>query len=116
MPDYSAFGGSLAKSPLSKYSATEVGRDPRGGFQMVSVTPAGTNTYQFEVVEPLMISPCLTGFSKEDDEGFVNINNIQLTVRFKTNTSMLWSHDAQGANKITAVTQRLLDIGLQKSY
>lgn len=67
---------------------------PRSAFNIISynspvipptVPPApaqtGTSTFVFEIVEPIMVSPLLFASSKLDS-GFINVDNIGLTLNF----------------------------------
>lgn len=93
--DWSVYG--TAKSPLAFYG--ENSSEPtRGGFPYTQISPT---RYQFEVVEPLFLSPlCQFG---EQQEGMCNVNQLSVNLRFKSNTSRAWSHSSLGNAMTSAV-------------
>ena len=93
--DWSVYGTN--RSPLAYYG--EVGYEtPRGGFPFVQVSPT---RYQFEIVEPLFLSP-LDPFGTVK-EGMTNVNQLSINLRFKADCSRAWSHSSLG-NLMTGVT------------
>jgi hypothetical protein len=94
--DYVALGTN--KSPLAFYGET-ASEDPRGGFQYEVI--AG-NKIRVVVTEPVFVSPLYNGLHSQR-EGMVNVNQINLNLRFKSDTSLVWSHSDTG-NAITSVT------------
>ena len=102
MPDayqqYSDWGlyGS-AKCPLKCYGENGY-EDNRGGFPCEVLSPT---KFRVCLTESILMSPFLSGFG-EQDEGFVNINQMNISYRWKSNLSQILSHSTLG-NLITVV-------------
>lgn len=102
MPDnfkrYSDWGlyGS-GKNPLGAY-AENSSEDPRGGFPIQVISP---RIFRVVLAENILLSPFLSPFGQQD-EGFVNINQINISYRWKSNLSQILSHSSLG-NAITSV-------------
>lgn len=94
--DWQIYGS--GKSPLTSYGENAA-EDPRGGFPIEII-----NARKFRVVlcENLLLSPFQSPFD-DADEGFVNINQINISYRFKSNVSQILSHSVLG-NNITTVS------------
>jgi len=71
----------------------------RGGFP-ITIAPDGLS-FRCELVEPLFLSPFLSG--QEEDEGMVNVNQMNLSLRFVQLTGRVLSHSSAG-NPITTVS------------
>jgi hypothetical protein len=103
MPDnykrYSDWGlyGS-AKNPLSAYGENST-EDARGGFPVQVIS---ARVFRVVLTENILLSPFLAPFSRQD-EGFVNINQINISYRWKSNLSQILSHSSLG-NAITTVS------------
>ena len=94
--DWATYGSS--KNALAEYGETGVD-EGRGGFpiQVISAT-----NFRVVVTEPLFLSPFLTGLTHQD-EGFVNVNQMNISFRWKSDLSKVLSHSSLG-NSITSVT------------
>ena len=97
--DWVTYGS--AKNPLADYGENN-GEDPRGGFPVTldGVTPL--RKFRVVVTEPVLLSPFLSGIGGQE-EGFVNVNQLNINYRFKSDLSQFMSHSSAG-NAITAVT------------
>ena len=94
--DWNTFGSS--RNPLSEYGENSAEMS-RGGFPIVL---AGNKlSFRCEIVEPLFLSPLLSG--QDDEEGMVNVNQMNMTLRWTALTNRVLSHSATG-NPITAVS------------
>jgi hypothetical protein len=92
--DWATYGS--AKNPLAKFGENQF--DPRGGFPIEVID---ARTFRVVITEPIFMSPFLTGLGRQD-EGFVNINQMNFNWRWKTNLSQMLSHSSLG-NAITTV-------------
>ena len=93
--DWGTYGS--AKNPLSNYGENGF-EDPRGGFP---VEVLANNKIRVVLTEPILMSPFLSGFHGQD-EGFVNVNQFNISYRWKSDLSQILSHSALGG-AITAV-------------
>lgn len=93
--DWATYGS--AKNPLAKFGESTY--DPRGGFP-VEVIDA--RTIRVILTEPIFMSPFLSGYGRQS-EGFVNVNQMNLNWRWKSDLSQMLSHSSLG-NAITAVS------------
>lgn len=96
--DYAIFGS--AKNPLADYGEASA-YDPRGGFP---VEPLAPNKFRTVVTEPILLSPFYNG-DGDQEEGFVNVQQFNISYRWKSDLSKVLSHSALG-NPITNVTVR----------
>ena len=94
--DYSVYGS--GKNSLSNYGEQSV-EEGRGGFPVEVLSPT---SFRVEITEPLFLSPFLNGLHMAD-EGFVNINQMNINMRWKQNISQIMSHSSLG-NAITTVS------------
>jgi hypothetical protein len=94
--DYLAFGSS--KNSLSNYGEQSV-EEGRGGFPVQVISPT---QFRCVLTEPIFLSPYLTGLHHQD-EGFVNVNQMNVSFRWKSDLSQILSHSSAG-NAITTVT------------
>ena len=94
--DYQIYGS--AKNSLGGYAECGMSGDPRGGFP---VEPLAPNKFRAVVTEPIMISPMYNGHGSQE-EGFLNVNRIQISYRWKSDLSKVLSHASTG-NPITSV-------------
>ena len=94
--DYSIYGS--GKNSLSNYGEQSV-EEGRGGFpvEILSAT-----SFRVVVTEPLFLSPFMSGLHMAE-EGFVNVNQMNVNMRWKQNIDQLLSHSSLG-NAITAVS------------
>lgn len=92
--DWATLGS--GKNPLADFGESNF--DPRGGFP-VEVIDA--RTFRVVVTEPLMLSPFLSGMGPQE-EGFVNVNQLNISYRWKSDLSQILSHSSLG-NAITVV-------------
>lgn len=103
MPDqYQQYGNSAgtegwtkygsARNPLADYgeNASEMSR----GSVPVENDVSGS-IKEYVVTEPLLMSPFYSGLYLQE-EGFTNVNQINISLRFATNLSRVWSHAAAG--------------------
>lgn len=93
--DWSNYGS--AKNPLAKFGENTY--DPRGGFPIEVID---ARTFRVVITEPIFMSPFLSGIGNQD-EGFVNVNQMNLNWRWKTDLSQMLSHSSLG-NAITTVS------------
>jgi hypothetical protein len=93
--DWSVYGS--GKNPLADYGENGA-EDPRGGFPVQVIT---ARVFRVVLTENILLSPFLSPFSAQD-EGFVNINQINISYRWKSNLSQILSHSSLG-NAITTV-------------
>jgi len=57
------------------------------------------NSRRYVITEALLLSPLLTG--EHEEEGFINVNQLQLILQFTSSLQQIWSHNtdpASGAN------------------
>jgi hypothetical protein len=94
--DWATYGS--GRNPLADYGENS-SEMTRGGFPIVLA--GDKKSFTCEVVEPLFLSPFLSGQS--DEEAFVNINQLNLSFRFVQNTNRVLCHSVLG-NAITTVT------------
>lgn len=94
--DYSVYGS--GKNSLSNYGEQAV-EEGRGGFP---VEVLSSTSFRVEITEPLFLSPFLNGLHMAD-EGFVNVNQMNINMRWKQNISQILSHSSLG-NAITTVS------------
>jgi len=87
-----AKGGS-AKNPLAAWGNNSV-IDTRASFVFTSSSQrAGTLKIwdiEYEITEPLFLSPFSSGFSSKLEQGFVNINQMTINLRFKSDLGYIW--------------------------
>lgn len=93
--DWGTYGS--AKSPLSNYGENGA-EDPRGGFP---ITVVDSKTIRVVLTENIILSPFLSPFQQQE-EGFVNVNQLNISFRWKSNLSQILSHSSLG-NAITTV-------------
>jgi len=86
------------KSPLAFYGEIN-SEDPRGGYAYEVISPT---KIRMVVTEPVFLSPLFSGLGAQQ-EGMVNVNQINLNLRFKSDTSLGWSHSDLG-QAVTTVT------------
>jgi hypothetical protein len=94
--DWSLYGSS--KCPLKNYGESSV-EDPRGGFPVEMISPT---KFRVVLTESMLISPFLSGFGSLE-EGFVNVNQMNISYRWKSNLSQILSHSSLGG-AITVVS------------
>lgn len=93
--DWAIYGS--AKNPLANYGEASA-YDPRGGFPVELVAP---NRIRCVVTEPLLLSPFFSGLGSQE-EGFVNVQQFNITFRWKSDLTKVLSHSSLG-NAITTV-------------
>ena len=94
--DWGTYGSS--KNALADYGETGVD-EGRGGFPIQVIS---ARQFRVVVTEPLFLSPFLTGLTHQD-EGFVNVNQMNISFRWKSDLSKVLSHSSLGT-AITSVT------------
>ena len=94
--DYTLYGS--AKNPLGGYGECGMSADPRGGFPVEVIAP---NQIRAVITEPIVISPFYNGHGSQE-EGFVNVNQFQISYRWKSDLTKILSHSSTG-NPITSV-------------
>lgn len=97
--DWATYGS--AKNPLANYGEASA-YDPRGGFPVEVVAP---NQIRVVCTEPIMLSPFYSGQGCQE-EGFVNVQQFNISFRWKTDLSQILSHSTLG-NAITTVQVRM---------
>ena len=95
--DYATEG--TGKNSLAKYGEPGSKDEGRGGFPITVLSPT---SFRVEITEPLFMSPFLNGLH-HSAEGFVNINQMNINMRWKSNLSQLMSHSSLGG-AITTVS------------
>ena len=95
--DWNQYGS--GKCPLKAYGENSC-EDGRGGFPTFQVVSPTIRRYV--VTEPIWVSPLFSGIGHQV-EGMVNVNQLNLSLRYKTDTSLVWSHASTG-QPITSVT------------
>ena len=96
--DYLTYGS--ARNPLADYG--ENSSEPsRGGFDVEVVT--ANKKVRVIVTEPVWVSPLYNGLGTQV-EGLVNVNQLNLTLRYSTNASRVFCHYAIAALGATTAT------------
>jgi hypothetical protein len=95
--DWTNYGS--AKNPLSNYGENG-SEDPRGGFP--ATVSEDFKSFDVVITEPILMSPFLSGFGNQE-EGFVNVNQMNIVYRWKSDLSQILSHSTAG-NAITSVS------------
>lgn len=85
LADWQTLGS--AKNPLANYGENSA-EDPRGGFPH-EVVSASKLRYVF--TEPILLSPFYDGLGAQV-EGFVNVSQMNIAYRWKSDVKKLWSH------------------------
>lgn len=96
--DWTQYGS--AKNPLADYGESTY--DPRGGFPVQPDATTPLRKFRVVLTEPILMSPFLSGFGQQD-EGFINVNQINISYRWKSDLSQILSHSSAG-NNITNVS------------
>lgn len=103
--DWLVYGSN--RNPLAAYG--EVGNEQsRGGFPFVSgveLVP-GSNQYSelvFDVTEPLFMSPLMTGLESHSDAGFVNVNQIDINIKWTSDIQRVLSHANLDGNTLSGL-------------
>lgn len=89
--------GGSARNPFAAYGENSAEMS-RGAYQPVTnlnIAPLNS-TLQYEFTEALMISPLLPG--REDDEGFINLNRFEVTLKFIPAINQMWSSNGLVSN------------------
>jgi len=89
--DWSVYGS--GRNPLASYGEN-ANEQTRGGLNYVM--GAGNTSFRIEITEPLFLSPFYNG-THEEQEGFVNINQLNITVRWSSNLRKILSHSSLGS-------------------
>ena len=95
--DWRLYGS--GKSPLTKYGENS-SEDTRGGFPVNLVSPT---VAEFVVTEPLFMAPFDTGCGS-GVEGFVNVNQIDITMSWDNNLRKVFTHDNTAPDTLTNIT------------
>tara|TARA_R110002126_G_scaffold144735_1_gene290791 strand:+ start:20 stop:1654 length:1635 start_codon:yes stop_codon:yes gene_type:complete len=93
--DWTTYGS--ARNPLANYGENSA-EPSRGGFVYEVVSPT---VFRAVVTEPLMLSPFFDG-NGHQEEGLVNVNQLNVSLRYKSDLSRVMSHASTG-NAITTV-------------
>jgi len=123
MPDaFQSYDDSLtlggARDPLQAWGNNST-EQTRGSFEPYNAVPSEAEPTElfYEFSEPLLISPLLTGRDNDEDEGLVNVNQISVSIRWKSDLSIMWSHAASPLGdpaltgvQVEFVTQPQLDL------
>ena len=94
--DWQLYGS--ARNPLADYGENS-SEMSRGGFP-ITIAPDGLS-FRCELSEPLFLSPFLSG--QDEDEGMVNVNQLNLSLRWVQLTNRVLCHASSG-NPITTVS------------
>ena len=92
--------GGSAKNPMAAYGENSA-EDPRGGFPYVIAED--NKSFTCVVTEPVTFSPFFSGIGPQQ-EGFVNVNQMNFVYRWKTNLSHLLSHSDLSGHNIRSVS------------
>lgn len=87
LDDYRILGS--GKCPLKDYGENSQ-EDTRGGFPY-TITPGDANSRDYVLTEPLFMSPLSTN-PLSDEEGFVNINQIDIQIRWVSELNRIFTH------------------------
>jgi hypothetical protein len=104
------------RNPLgSIQDSTYYGGMLRGSYQVDSAVAGGTgniNTSEvvtFTVYEPIQLSPFLAGLEAYKQDGFYNIDNMQITLTLDSgNLTRCWSHNAVDGNTFATFSATIL--------
>lgn len=89
------------RNPLASYG--EVGYEQsRGGF--VQSGGNGTTTLEYVLTEPLFLSPLLNGLEAHSDAGLVNVNQIDINIKWVSDLQRIFCHYNEAPNALTGVT------------
>ncbi len=89
LSDWSTLGS--GKNPLAEYGENST-EQTRGGFVYEVVSPT---VARYVFTEPLILSPFYEGLGHQV-EGFVNVNQLNFNLRWKSNLDKIWSHASTG--------------------
>jgi len=89
--DYLTYGS--ARNPLADFGENST-EPSRGGFE-VEVTVVN-KTVRAVITEPIWVSPLYNGMGSQV-EGMVNVNQLNLTLRYNTNSARVFCHHDTGA-------------------
>lgn len=92
------YGGS-SRNPMAAYGET-LSQQNRGSFVPISET---ATELVYEITEPIFMSPFLNGLESHDDQGFVNINQIDINIKWTADLSRMLSHYNVAPNALTGV-------------
>lgn len=99
--DWAQYGS--AKNPLASYGENS-SEDPRGGFIIIPDPDQPLRKFKVVCSEPLMMSPFFLGVGRVE-EGFVNINQLNINYRWTQNLSKILSHsNLTSVLNVTSVT------------
>ena len=88
--DWTTYGS--GRNPLAEYG--EVSNEmSRGGF--ITENIVSPTVREYIITEPMLISPFYNGLGTQE-EGMVNVNQFNLSFRWKTELSRVWSHASTG--------------------
>ena len=96
--DYLSYGS--ARNPLADYGENST-EPSRGGFDVEVVTV--NKKLRAIFTEPVWVSPLYNGLGTQT-EGLVNVNQLNLTLRYSTNASRVFCHHAIAALGATTAT------------
>ena len=96
--DYLTYGS--ARNPLADFGENST-EPSRGGFE-VEVTVVN-KTVRAVITEPIWVSPLYNGLGSQV-EGMVNVNQLNLTLRYNTNSARVFCHHDTGAIPLGAST------------
>jgi hypothetical protein len=88
--DWSVYGS--ARNPLASYGENST-EQTRGGLDYKIAVDE--KSFRVEITEPLFLSPFFSGHGNQP-EGFVNINQMNITLRFGSNLRKIMSHSSLG--------------------
>ena len=90
--DWSVYGS--ARNPLASYGENST-EQTRGGADYVVAVDG--KSFRIELVEPLFLSPFYSGYG-DQVEAMVNVNQLNITMRWSSNLRKIMSHSSLGAN------------------
>jgi hypothetical protein len=91
--------GGSSRNPLAAYGETLCDVN-RGAFVPLSQSDT---VLEYELTEPIFMSPFMTGLEKHQDQGFVNINQIDVNIKYVSNLERIFSHYNEAPNALTGI-------------
>lgn len=91
--------GGSSRNPLASYGETFSDVN-RGAFVPLS---ASDTVLEYELTEPIFMSPFLTGLERHQDQGLVNLNQIDVNIKYVSNLERIFSHYNQAPNALTGI-------------
>lgn len=94
-PDYFSTYASGTGTNAEAFAAYGSNTAEPSRAQMPFVAGVAPGSRRYVITEPLLVSPLLSG--DRQDEGFVNVNQLQLILQFTATQQAFWSHNSDVA-------------------